>query len=339
MYSIAMIKYLSAAFAVIGIYAFIGTAEATNLAGLQFITIAPQTTTLEPYGSVTFSAEGDYATFTKAVQVNWFIEGGSALGNLSGSCENSGACTFVAGNAGGDVTIRGQVSTFSDTASIHINEPEPEEETDTDDDGMLDHSQHPFQDEIPAWAGNPIMELNQMGILRGYDNGKFGAGDLLTRGQLITIFSRILSYLGIWETPASCNQTFNDVPPENYAFQHACGFASAGWLGGSSLGVDDQVSRGETASTINQVAGADLLTANGLSLGNIVTQGQVYTDIPPSHPFFADTSVLKLLSIMTGNPDGTFKPDRTLNRAEAATVFWRLMKVVEAAGIGKLSQF
>lgn len=51
-----------------------------------------------------------------------------------------------------------------------------------------------------------------------------------------------------------------------------------------------------------------------------------FPDVPEDHPFEADINFLYELDIVTGNPDGTFAPERLLNRAEFAKL------VVEAWG-------
>jgi hypothetical protein len=40
-----------------------------------------------------------------------------------------------------------------------------------------------------------------------------------------------------------------------------------------------------------------------------------------------------VIEVMRGNADGTFTTGRTLNRAEAATIFWRVIQEVQDGGV------
>jgi hypothetical protein len=111
-------------------------------------------------------------------------------------------------------------------------------------------------------------------------------------------------------------------------------FRSKGWTDSlTTLEPDEPVTRGETASLLNRVIGGALLSANDLRLGKVLAEGKVFTDVPLSHQYFGDTAVVNAINIMRGNPDKTFGPSRTLNRAEAATVFHRMMNELEKEGV------
>jgi hypothetical protein len=45
-----------------------------------------------------------------------------------------------------------------------------------------------------------------------------------------------------------------------------------------------------------------------------------FSDVPESHPAFAAIEALKNANILSGYPDGTFKPDKLVNRAEAVKI-------------------
>lgn len=52
-----------------------------------------------------------------------------------------------------------------------------------------------------------------------------------------------------------------------------------------------------------------------------------FSDVPPDHAAYEAVEYLKAQGIIGGYPDGTFKPDRTVNRAEA-------VKIIAAPRIG-----
>lgn len=291
---------------------------ANNLAGLRGIEIRPYGDfTIDPGESLLMTIEGDYATYTVPVRGAWRITGGEEYGWLTARCDASKSCEFQAGDYGGEVTIYVDANGLSDEQTIHIRKPAAPKPV-----------KNPFSDAIPDWAGEPIVELKNRSILRGYDDGRYGAGELLTRGQLLTIFYRTLVSLHAIQ-PVSCQQVYKDVPAGHYAFDAACAFRKNGWMDSlSTLSPDEPVSRGETASLLNRAIGSTLLKAKNKSLADVIDSGQVFSDVPVSHPYFIDTAVTRTVGLMKGNPDRTFGPEKTLNRAEAATIFYRVIQGV-----------
>ena len=58
---------------------------------------------------------------------------------------------------------------------------------------------------------------------------------------------------------------------------------------------------------------------------------QSFKDVPASHPAYAAVEYLKSANIVSGYPDGTFQPNRPVNRAEALKLI--LGPVVPAEGL------
>lgn len=297
---------------------------ANNLAGLRGVTIRPYGDfSIDPGERLLLTAEGDYATYTVPLRAAWEILEGEDLGYFYDVCDSAKSCEFVAGDDGGDVRIRAEASGHVSEATIRIRRPTPPKPV-----------ENPFTDAIPDWAGEPIVKLRERNIVSGYDDGRYGAGDLLTRGQLITIFHRSLKTLKLVPARSDCRQVYNDIAPGHYAFEAACVFRGENWTDSlSTLNPNDPVSRGETALLLNRVVGPALLSASNLNLGRILDDGPYFRDVPRSHSYFADTAVAKTIGLMNGNPDGSFGPSETLNRAEAATIFWRMMQEVEENGM------
>ncbi len=86
------------------------------------------------------------------------------------------------------------------------------------------------------------------------------------------------------------------------------------------------------------VNGLYVTSADGSGSPTLITEGvdtyaswsplrppeQEFTDVPTDHPFFAEISWLVAEGITTGYPDGTFKPDRRVNRQAMAAFLYRL---------------
>ena len=300
---------------------------ANNLAGLQSVTISAYgSLAIDPGENLQLTAEGDYVTYTMPLRAEWKIIQGQDLGSFTTDCDSQKSCTFKAGNRGGDVKIYMKASGHIDEATIHIRRPKKEPEPEP-----LEHS---FRDAIPDWAGNSIVQLQKKRIINGYDAGRYGAADTLTRAQLYVIFYRTLLALDLIGEPSNCSQVYRDVSPRHFAYKAACAFRNHGWTDGlATLEPNAPVSRGETASILNRVAGPALLHAGGYRLGRVLSGGQQFTDVPTNHPVFGDTAVTRITGIMKGKPDGSFGVEEILNRAQAATVFARLMDALEQSGI------
>jgi hypothetical protein len=299
------------------------TLTANNLAGLRDLEIrAFGDFAIDPEEKILLTAEGDYLTYTVPLRSHWSIVSGEDYGWLVGGCDGQKTCEFQANHVGGDVVIRAEANGFTDDRTIHIRKPTPPKAV-----------QNPFTDEIPTWAGEPIVELKDRNIIRGYDDGRYGAGDKLTRGQLVTIFHRALRNMNLTQD-LNCPIEYNDIPRGHYAYEAACTFRNRGWTDSlTTLEPNEPVTRAETASLLNRVIGGPLLSAKDLRLGKVIAEGQVFSDVTLSNQFFVDTAVVRSLGIMKGNPDKTFGLDTTLNRAEAATIFFRLMDSIEEAGM------
>ena len=306
---------------------------ANNLAGLRALEIqAFGNVSLEADGRVLLTAVGDYTTYTIPLRASWDITNGTALGRFLEPCDAQKSCTFVAGRYGGEVTIAADANGFRDTIDLFITaptNPAPLEEESTP-------VAHSFKDDIPDWASKPIVSLQKRNIIKGYDDGRYGPGDLLTRGQLVTIFFRVLKAQGlIGDFP--CADPYKDVPESHYAHKPTCAFRALGWTDQlSTFDPEGPVNRGETAAMLTRVVGPTLLSKRGMSMGSVIASGRVFSDIAPDDFYFADTAVAHALGIMKGNPDGSFDTKKTLNRAEAATIFYRVGDLLTREGVRDL---
>lgn len=53
--------------------------------------------------------------------------------------------------------------------------------------------------------------------------------------------------------------------------------------------------------------------------------GSIFTDVPKTHPYAREISTLVNLNIVSGYPDGSFRPENSLTRAEYAVLFTRAL--------------
>lgn len=148
-------------------------------------------------------------------------------------------------------------------------------------------------------------------FIRGYPDGTFRPDQSVTRAEVAAIFARLIQPTAV-SMPAP---PFRDVANDHWARHHIEVVRQHGVMGGNPDGTfrpDAPITRAELASIISRylrLGGAD------------------------SNPF-ADTaghwaqgavSGTYQMGIITGFPDGTFRPDQMTSRAEVATMVNRML--------------
>ncbi|MBE6032083.1 MAG: S-layer homology domain-containing protein [Clostridiales bacterium] len=172
----------------------------------------------------------------------------------------------------------------------------------------------PFPD-VPAshWASSYIGDVQEGGILQGFPDGSFRPAKEVTYGEFLKMaalaggcagFSEAVTEDGHWASP--------------YFVQ---GLAS-GWYGEweiSSRALDLPIPREHMALVLYGVLADAGLKPGGGSLAGI-------SDIHGGSPYAFEVSAVYGSGLLTGYPDGSFRPKGNLNRGEAAAVIWRLLE-------------
>ena len=260
--------------------------------------------------SVRLTAVGIYSTWEQNIRALWSIKrsGERNLSTIPG-CDGVETCTYSVHNDR-DFTIYAKAAGENDSKNFMVRAPVTET----------------FSDQLPDWASDSIQSLHGLGIIHGYEDGRYGPADSLTRGQIVTLLARLVTHAHLIEQPTQCKQYATAVDRSHYAYDAICLFYDAGWESGSSFNPNEPVSRGETAAYINRIFGPKLLNALGTTQGAILAEGQIFPDVPTNDWYFFDVGVANAASIMTGNDDGTFGVSNVLNRAEVATVLERVLR-------------
>jgi uncharacterized protein YjdB len=106
-----------------------------------------------------------------------------------------------------------------------------------------------FSDTQDSWAAEAIEVLKALGIISGYSDGTFRPGLEITRAEMVTILSRLTSFL-----PPKENR-FSDVA-SNWASEQINAFASAGIINGKgddTFAPDANATRAESISVIVRI--------------------------------------------------------------------------------------
>ena len=168
-----------------------------------------------------------------------------------------------------------------------------------------------FPDTRAHWSTEVAAYTRALGAMSGYPDGTFRPDRPLTRAEFVATLVRLKK---ISETPAE--GAFSDVDPKAW-YAGAVGAAhSLGWIQGSggSFEPDRPVTRAEACAVLGRALG---IPGSGTEL-RFSDAGAV--------PGWALDAVAYLVEkgVVSGYPDGSFKPSGTLTRAELAALLYRL---------------
>ncbi|MBT5468563.1 S-layer homology domain-containing protein [Candidatus Peregrinibacteria bacterium] len=196
-----------------------------------------------------------------------------------------------------------------------------------------------FTDKIPDWAREAILELHEDHVIRGYDDGRFGASDSVTQGQYLTMLYRMLINEGyLPEENSDCNLDFSK---NHYAYQSTCRLLNSGLidtffpdvlsesdkLGWDLVLLDAPAKRIEIA-IYNFTMLERSLPSYAPRTSIFEPLEKIFNDIELDTSEYFITDQATQDGIMTGYPDKSFRPNGILNRAEAAIIIHRLKKTI-----------
>ncbi len=170
----------------------------------------------------------------------------------------------------------------------------------------------PFPDLIGHWAASAVSDLKARGIISGYPDGNFHPSDQVTRADMAVMLA-LAKHLA----PRSGTSVFPDVPSGYWAAGAIGAAKAAGYLQGypdGSFRPGQGVSRAEAAVLLDK---AFPLQDSGRA------SNTSFTDVNSS--FWAAAAIARLtLAGISGYPDGTFRPNKIMTRAEAAVMLDKL---------------
>ncbi|MDQ1236474.1 arabinogalactan endo-1,4-beta-galactosidase [Paenibacillus sp. SORGH_AS306] len=153
--------------------------------------------------------------------------------------------------------------------------------------------------------------------MQGYPNGTFQPGGKVTRAELASILFRLGGeQLASSSSVLTQTPTYTDVVAGTWSTEAIQAVTGAGWMQGydkNTFAPERPITRAEIATVI-----ARWMKLSGTGATFSDTQGH-----------WAATAIAQVqqAGYMQGMPDGTFKPNQTLSRAEAVTLFNRVLKI------------
>lgn len=177
-------------------------------------------------------------------------------------------------------------------------------------------AKEPLFSDVPAnhWAHDSILKMQATGIIAGYPDGSFKPGKDVTYGEFI----KMLAVATDVARPTEAGNGKHWALP----FYHAClnNFHFSEW-DISEKQFDIAIPRKDMALAVSGALGRDVKIADYGDYGRLM---ETINDIDKRHSHEFHIIKAYATGILTGYPDGSFRPDGVLNRAEAASVIRRL---------------
>ena len=163
-------------------------------------------------------------------------------------------------------------------------------------------------DIVDNWAYAQISSLIEKGIASGYPDGTFKPDNTVTRAEFIVMINKAHGYIQTKDV------SYSDVMPEDWFYNDIALAAAAGYI----AGYDDGSMQPNSAITREQAA---VILAKVLKLDTSGYKNLAFTDAS-SIGAWSRNSVSALFDegLISGYPDGTFKPAAPITRSEAAAL-------------------
>lgn len=168
-----------------------------------------------------------------------------------------------------------------------------------------------------------LRDLSDKEILNGVENGYFGIGRNVGRGDFVTGLGRTLEYLGM-EVIHNEESSFSDVKYNDYYNK----YVSWGNMNNIIKGYNNRFSPNNSITNEEAAVIVDRLL-NFYGLGGI-KKDLVIEDLSEIS-YWANSSVQRVLNlkIMNLSDSSNFNPNKNLNREEFAEIIFNLMEVLQ----------
>ena len=199
-----------------------------------------------------------------------------------------------------------------EASSEEATEPEASTEEATEPEASSEEATEPETSSEPEEStapAEPFLRLQHSPYLRGYADGSFRPNAALTRAQAAQIFCTLSDY------PAG-ERCFADVRPGDW-FEKAVNAATKAGLFQGDGGLYFFPHRPITRAELTAV----LFRHSGQSASGSVA----FSDVSPKHWAYSAIGAAQAQGWITGYPDGSFRPDQAVTRAEAVTIFNRYL--------------
>ena len=185
---------------------------------------------------------------------------------------------------------------------------------------------------VTSESASPITVQKDIAYMAGYTDGSFGPQKNLSRAEAITLLSRLVC-ADISALSAIVRNDYDDVAGDAWysatiGFFETLGYLDALEQNGNIL-PNAPITRGEFSILARQILSE---IYNGREFGI-----KTFPDVAQSSPYFDAVGQLGYLGVIGGYPDGTFRPDGLITRAEVATIVNRMLSRIPTGEAGDSS--
>lgn len=217
-----------------------------------------------------------------------------------------------------------------------------------------------------AWWATPVQVASDFGVIQGFPNGTFQPNGTITRAQFAAVLDRVAGY----PAPATVTSAgFADVAATDWfaadvdALVTAKVIRPADYPGGK-FGPNDPISRAQMATWVGRVLaheGVPLQDLGSLKPIQVVPEstlqllaskpsvpysdlqfagmtlpakaaGATFPDLPPATPGYKSIMLAAAYGVIGGFPNGTFQPNASATRAQAAKMMSVLVNEIVPTG-------
>lgn len=177
---------------------------------------------------------------------------------------------------------------------------------------------HPSTPSTPAEPDGTVLRFNtedHLAYIKGYPDGTVQPDGTITRAEVAMVLYRLMDEKCLDEYYTTRND-FKDVLFGSWYNTCVSTLANAGVIVDSEDGFfrpNEAITRAELAAMLAQFAEID------------TAKGTKFTDVSAKHWAAEAIAIVEKLGWIEGYPDGTFRPDETLTRAEMVTMLNRAL--------------
>lgn len=166
-----------------------------------------------------------------------------------------------------------------------------------------------------VWTTKPVLnKKDHFAYMQGYPNGTFGQTRNMLRSEAVVMFSRLLT--NKMNETTTYTSTYVDIPLGRWYSNQIGYMQQKGVLSTPApyFRPDDAITRAEFADL---ACGFENLTTGAPNM---------FSDVPNSHPYYDQINYAVDRGWLKGYPDGTFRPDEPIQRAEVIAIVNRVLE-------------
>jgi hypothetical protein len=169
------------------------------------------------------------------------------------------------------------------------------------------------------WAKSEINYMKNKGILSGYPDGTFRPTNNMSKSEFYKVVNGIMGFTQKSEV------NFNDVSPTDWYYDEVQKGVSANYiLPGTSLNANQNITRGEVARIIGVIFGVEENKLEASKFTDSLTLPEELKGV---------VGGLKKNGYINGYPDGTFRANAEITRAEVVKMLYNISgEIVNASG-------